>query len=195
MSDRKKKGPLVLIVDDVPKNLQVLGSILRNEDYKVAAATSGKQALEMLDKIRPDLVLLDVMMPGMDGFEVCKIIRSRPETAGIPIIFLTASTGTDDIVKGFSVGAVDYVTKPFNSAELLARVRTHLKLKRLSGLLPICANCKKVRDDKGYWRQVEEYIAEHSDIIFSHGLCPGCVTELYPQLAEEMLADLEASGG
>lgn len=188
MSDRKTR-PLILIVDDVPKNLQVLGNILRNKNYKIAAATGGRQAVDMVDKIRPDLVLLDIMMPGMDGFEVCKEIKSRPETAGIPIIFLTAKTATDDIVKGFSAGAVDYVTKPFNAAELLARVDTHLKLKRLSGLLPICANCKKVRDDRGYWRQVEEYIAEHSDIKFSHGLCPGCVTELYPQLADEILAD------
>jgi len=188
MNDRKT-GPLILIVDDVPKNLQILGKILRNQRYKVAAATGGGQALDMIGKIRPDLVLLDIMMPEMDGFEVCKEIKSRPETADIPIIFLTARTETDDIVKGFSAGAVDYVTKPFNAAELLARVRNHLELKRLSGLLPICAKCKRVRDDKGYWRQVEEYIAEHSDIDFSHGLCPGCVTELYPQLADEILAD------
>ncbi len=188
MSDRKSR-PLILIIDDVPKNLQVLGSILRNKDYKVAAATGGGQALDMLDKIRPDLILLDIMMPEMDGFEVCERIKARPETAGIPIIFLTAKTETEDIVRGFSVGAVDYVTKPFQAAELMARVRTHLQLKRLSGLLPICANCKKVRDDRGYWRQVEEYIAEHSDIRFSHSLCPGCVTELYPQLADEILVD------
>ena len=175
--------------DDVPKNLQILGKILRNQRYKVAAATSGGQALDMIGKIRPDLVLLDIMMPGMDGFEVCKEIKSRPETADIPIIFLTARTETDDIVKGFSAGAVDYVTKPFNSAELLARVRNHLELKRLSGLLPICGRCKRVRDDKGYWQQVEEYIAEHSDIDFSHSLCPGCVTDLYPQLADELLVD------
>ncbi|MCP4218915.1 MAG: hybrid sensor histidine kinase/response regulator [bacterium] len=121
--------PLVFIVDDVPKNLQVLCNILRKKEYRIAAATNGKQALEMIPEVRPDLILLDVMMPEMDGFQVCEKLQENPDTRDIPIIFLTARTGTADVVKGLEAGAVDYVTKPFNGAELLSRVHTHLELK------------------------------------------------------------------
>lgn len=124
----KTKKPLVLIVDDVPKNLQVLGNILSIEEYRIAVATSGKQALERINKNKPDLILLDIMMPEMNGFEVCEKLKKEPYTRDISIIFLTAKTDTEDLVKGFKCGAVDYVTKPFNSIELLARVRTHIEL-------------------------------------------------------------------
>ncbi|MCP4692022.1 MAG: response regulator transcription factor, partial [Desulfobacterales bacterium] len=97
----------------------------------------------------------------------------------IPVIFITAKTETDDIVKGFDAGGVDYITKPFNSAELLARVRTHIEVEALRGLLPICANCKKIRDDEGYWKQIEAYIERHAQVTFSHGICPGCMKKLY----------------
>ena len=116
----KQKKPIVFIVDDVPKNLQVLGNTLRNRDYNISVATSGEQALSMMDKILPDLILLDVVMPGIDGFQVCKKLKTSEKTKDIPIIFLTAKTQTEDIVKGFELGAVDYVTKPFNKEELLA---------------------------------------------------------------------------
>jgi len=121
---------IILVVDDIPHNLQVLCSILGRKDYKIAVARNGRQALEVLKKIIPDLILLDVMMPGIDGFEVCKQIKNSPQTSQIPIIFLTAKAETESVVKGFEFGAVDYVAKPFNSAELLARVETHLELKR-----------------------------------------------------------------
>lgn len=121
---------LILIVDDVPGNLQVLGNMLRKKSYSVSAATNGGQALEMLEKIEPDLIMLDVMMPGMDGFEVCTLLKKADRTKDIPVIFLTARTQTEDLVKGFESGAVDYVTKPFNKAELLARVDTHVQLKK-----------------------------------------------------------------
>jgi PleD family two-component response regulator len=120
----------ILIVDDVAKNIQVLGNILRQEGYSISFATSGKQALRMVAADSFDLILLDVMMPEMDGLEVCKGLKEDPESRHIPVIFLTAKTEREDIVKGFQVGALDYVTKPFNSAELLARVRTHLELKK-----------------------------------------------------------------
>ena len=125
----KQKKPIVFIVDDVPKNLQVLGNTLRNRDYNISVATSGEQALSMMDKILPDLILLDVVMPGIDGFQVCKKLKNSEKTKDIPIIFLTAKTQTEDIVKGFELGAVDYVTKPFNKEELLARVHTQLALR------------------------------------------------------------------
>ena len=125
----KQEKNLVLIVDDVPKNLQVLGNILRNRGYNISVATSGEQALNMMDKILPDLILLDVIMPGIDGFQVCEELKASEKTKDIPVIFLTAKTQTEDIVKGFELGAVDYVTKPFIKEELLARVHTLLALK------------------------------------------------------------------
>src|SRR5689334_25407406 len=102
--------------------------MLRNEGYHVMPATSGQQALERAQAQRPDLILLDLMMPGMDGLEVCQRLKASPLTRGIPVIFLTASNEMEHLVKGFAAGALDYVTKPFNAPELLARVRTHLEL-------------------------------------------------------------------
>ncbi|MCI0470867.1 MAG: response regulator [Candidatus Aminicenantes bacterium] len=204
--------PLVLIVDDVPKNLQVLGNILRKKEYNIAAATSGKQALDMVEKVLPDLILLDIMMPDIDGLEVCGKLKKSPRAKDIPVIFLTAKTTTEDIVKGFEVGAVDYLTKPFNSLELLARAQTHIELKRsrdkerelivklrdaltkvkqLSGLIPICSRCKKIRDDEGYWQRVEEYLETHSEAQLTHSLCPECVIKLFPEMSNEILEDAE----
>jgi len=120
----------ILIVDDIAKNIQVLGNMLRQEGYSISFTTSGKQALEMVLSDTYDLILLDIMMPEVDGFEVCRRLSEIPESKAIPVIFLTAKTDKDDLLRGFDVGAVDYVTKPFNSAELLARVHTHLELKR-----------------------------------------------------------------
>ncbi len=126
----KENQPLIMIVDDVPKNLQVLGSVLSKEKYQIAAAINGRQALMLLENIRPDLILLDVMMPEMNGFEVCRKLKRNNDTKEIPVVFLTARTETEDIVEGFEAGAVDYVLKPFNATELLARVDTHLSLKQ-----------------------------------------------------------------
>jgi two-component system sensor histidine kinase/response regulator len=119
----------VLIVDDITKNLQVVGTILRQAGYAVTPATSGTEALEGVRVQLPDLILLDLMMPEMDGLEVCRRLKADPATRQIPVIFLTASNEMEHLVEGFAVGAVDYVTKPFNAPELLARVRTHLELK------------------------------------------------------------------
>jgi two-component system sensor histidine kinase/response regulator len=130
MNHSNLKKPLVLIVDDAAKNLQVLGTILKEEPVDIAAAMNGKQALAVIEKTRPDLILLDIMMPELDGFATMKQLKSNQDTAEIPVIFLTARTEMEDIVKGLKLGAVDYITKPFNSTELLARVRNHLELKR-----------------------------------------------------------------
>lgn len=119
----------ILVVDDISKNLQVVGTMLRNEGYHVMPATSGVQALERAHAQPPDLILLDLMMPEMDGLEVCSRLKAEPLTRQIPIIFLTASNEMEHLMKGFEAGAVDYITKPFNAPELLARVRTHLELK------------------------------------------------------------------
>jgi CheY-like chemotaxis protein len=194
----------ILIVDDVPKNIQVLGHVLDKHGYLIAAATDGRQALAIVADVNPDLILMDIMMPIMDGFEACRRLKADPATRPIPIILLTAKTATEDIVQGFALGAVDYITKPFSAQELIARVQTHVELKRardiqqalieklkealkqvkqLSGLLPICSHCKKIRDDQGYWQQVEEYIRRHSEVRFSHGICPECVERYYPEFA------------
>jgi signal transduction histidine kinase len=124
-----EKSTLVLIVDDIPKNIQLLGNILANSGYHVAVATSGKQALSIIQKRMPDLVLLDVMMPEMDGFEVCQRIKENELFKEIPVIFLTAKHDVDDKVRGFEVGGADYITKPFETAEVLARVQMQLQLK------------------------------------------------------------------
>ncbi len=119
----------ILVVDDITKNLQVVGTVLRNQGYKVMAAASGAEALKCVRAQLPDLILLDLMMPEMDGLEVCRRLKADPATSQIPVVFLTASNEMEHLVQGFEVGAVDYVTKPFNPPELLARVRTHLELK------------------------------------------------------------------
>lgn len=125
----------ILIVDDTVKNLQVLGTILEKEGYQINVAQNGTQALEITSKVQPDLILLDVMMPDLDGFEVCKRLKADESVAHIPVVFLTARTETEDLVKGFEQGAVDYVTKPFNATELLVRVRTHLSIHYLQSAL------------------------------------------------------------
>ncbi len=122
----------ILIVEDTPANIQALSAILKDHGYQISVATNGKQALQVLEKVRPDLVLMDVMMPEMDGYEACRQIKASPRWADLPIIFLTAKTETADIVRGFELGAVDYVGKPFNAHELLARVHTHLTIDRLN---------------------------------------------------------------
>lgn len=214
-------GNKILVVDDIIKNIQLLGSILGKEGYAVSYATDGAKALEMAVAEPFDLILLDVMMPEMDGFEVCRRLKQNPETEGIPILFLTAKSEQDDIVRGLQEGAVDYLTKPFNTAELLARVKTHMTLqeakadlvrnkaelerknralerllaenqkalseiKTLRGILPICSGCKKIRDDEGYWTQIEAYVQAHSLAEFSHSLCLDCAKKLYPDYADAL---------
>lgn len=128
----------VLIVDDNPQNLKVLGNVLKqNTDYNLAFALNGEEALDYIEKHSPDMILLDVMMPGLDGFEVCKKLNQEEGTEDIPVIFITAKSEPEDIIKGFKVGGVDYVTKPFNEAELLMRIATHMELKRSRDMLEL----------------------------------------------------------
>lgn len=169
----------ILIVDDEPKNIQLLGSLLKEKKYEVEFATSGEETIEWIYSKPFDLVLLDIMMPGLDGYDVCAKIKSDITKKHIPIIFLTAKTESEDIVKGFEAGGSDYITKPFKTPELLARVKMHAEMKMLRGLIPICANCKDIRDDKGSWNQIEDYIQKHSSALFSHGMCPKCMDKLY----------------
>ncbi len=127
---KKYEDPKLLIVDDNPINLKVLAQIADELNYEVIMAMSGIEALNYLKNDKPDLILLDVMMPELDGYETCKEIKKNEELKHIPIIFITAKTDTEDVVKGFNAGAVDYVSKPFNRIELIARINTHIELKK-----------------------------------------------------------------
>jgi two-component system, sensor histidine kinase and response regulator len=122
--------PVVLVVDDSEKNREYVGSILAHQRYEVLFAASGPEALDLIAARVPDLILLDLMMPGMDGLEVCKRLKSNPATMDVPVIFLTAAQDMEIAVKALEVGAVDFINKPFHAPELLARVRTHVELKQ-----------------------------------------------------------------
>ncbi len=199
----------ILIVDDTPTNIQVLDEALEAE-FDVYFAMNGNEALQKVASLQPDLILLDIMMPVMDGFEVCRHLKDREQFKNIPIIFITALGQPEEESRGLKLGAADYVTKPFNPELVLLRVRNHLELKKqrdaleqrtkelekalaeikvLKGIIPICAGCKKIRDDQGYWQQLEIYISEHSDAAFSHGLCPGCAKQLYPEQYAKMFPE------
>lgn len=186
----------VLIVDDEPGNIRILSELLHAE-YNILAATEGETALQIARSGHPpDLVLLDVVMPGTDGYEVCKKLKKDDRTKNIPVIFITVLGDEQAETKGFELGAIDYVTKPFSPVVVKARIKTHLErqqlirdlqasltqVKTLSGMLPICASCKKIRNDEGYWEQIEVYIRDRSTVDFSHGICPDCINKLYPGL-------------
>lgn len=122
--------PVILVVDDNPRNLQVISTMLTANGYKVVVASSGSSALKSLEMREPDLVLLDIMMPDMNGFEVCGIIKTNEQWKDIPVVFLTAKTDLSDIIQGFKLGAVDYITKPFRIDEVLVRINTHIELRQ-----------------------------------------------------------------
>jgi len=189
------RDPVVMVVEDVATSLHLLGTILRERGYQVITASDGPAALERVRETPPDLVLLDIEMPGMDGYEVCLRLKAEASTREVPVVFLTSRTGTEDILRGFRCGGQDYVTKPFQPMELLARVHTHVTLKRtrdrelqlfkalrdsqgrvntLYGLIPICTKCKRVRTDEGSWQSVEDYIQDHADAMVARRLCPDC---------------------
>ena len=186
-------GPRVLVVDDEPVNLQVLRNHLAVERFQLTLASSGEEALRLLEEQTFDLVLLDVMMPRVSGYEVCRVLRRNHPLSELPVIFLTARDQDSDVVAGMALGANDYLSKPISKDRLLARVRPHLELldvhrnlerlveekiseiKVLRGILPICAGCKKIRDDDGEWTALEIFINTRSEAEFSHGMCPQCV--------------------
>ncbi len=129
-NNQQTKQSEILLADDTPEQIEAAVAALRQSNIKVRIASKGSTALRLIEQHAPDLILLDVYMPGMDGFEVCKAIKCNPDFKNIPIIFLTASDDEDSIKKGFELGAQDYVIKPFNISELLARVNTHIALKQ-----------------------------------------------------------------
>jgi PleD family two-component response regulator len=202
----------ILIVDDNPAYLKFLLRALEKAGYETLTVTRGEAALESVAHRLPSIILLDVMLPGIDGFETCCRLKSNEATKDIPVVFMTVLDEMIDEVKGFDLGAVDYFTKPVQVERALVRIKTHLTIRKLqktleeknaqleealanvktlSGLLPICANCKKIRDDEGYWQEVEVYVRDHTDALFSHGFCPDCGKKLYPDYWERIYGDEE----
>lgn len=179
---------LILAVDDSQRDLDLLSKILKHEGYDLVESLEGSQALELVLEKKPDLILLDILMPGLSGLEVCRRLKADPATQSIPVIFLTGQAKPEEILEGFAVGAVDYVTKPFQIPELMARVHVQVELRRaqqevktLRGILPTCAHCKKIRDEQGAWNTIESYISQRSEAQFSHGLCPDCMPIFFPR--------------
>jgi two-component system, OmpR family, response regulator VanR len=264
----------ILVVEDSPTQALCLEGALEEANYKVSIARNGEEALEYLKDHRPTLIISDIVMPGMDGYELCRLVKADKELEDTPVLLVTSLSDPADILKGLQCGADNFITKPYQERELLSRIQyllvnrdlrrrsaaglgveiffagrkhfltaermqiidmlfssfetavTHkvevdrvnrqltqlneqlvqevaerkkseqekerlivelqqalAEVKKLSGLLPICASCKRIRDDQGYWQQIEGYISEHSEADFSHGICPKCAKELYPELA------------
>jgi DNA-binding response OmpR family regulator len=197
----------ILLAEDDSLSRHLLRATLLRWSYQVEAVADSQAALEALQRADgPKLALLDWMMPGLDGPEICCRLRQGPSAETVYLILLTARGRPEDIVAGLSAGANDYITKPFDLDELRARLQVGVRMvelqqslanrvrelsealaqvKQLRGLLPICAYCKKIRDDHNYWQQVEAYFAVHTQTQFSHAICPDCFQHVVePELRE-----------
>lgn len=251
MLDKQTKenaGVSILVVEDSPTQAESLRHILEQNNYIVHTTVSGVAALKFLETQTPTMVITDIIMPEMDGYELCKKMKSDKILEKIPVILLTTLSDPDDVIKGLDCGADNFINKPYDKDFLLSRIdyillnldlrketstelgieivfagkkqfissnriqildlllstyenavlksreleKAYIELKKanetiltLEGLIPICANCKKIRDDSGFWQQIEEYLREHSDAKFTHGICPECVKVLYPGLLDK----------
>jgi two-component system response regulator VanR len=265
----------ILIVEDSPTQTKLLRRVLEENEYTVDSATNGAQALDCVRSKRPDLVITDIVMPEMDGFALCKKLKSDEDLKAIPVILFTSLSDPEDVIKGLQAGADNFLTKPCEDDFLLERIQhiftnrelrktqrpdaeieivfakqkycisadrlqivdlllstyenaiqknnelrkahnylveTHhlleqknieleklnhnlqlalAEVKTLSGLLPICASCKKIRDDNGYWNQIEAYMSKKTDVQFTHGICPDCVKKYFPEAAKDQQAKKE----
>lgn len=201
-----------LIAEDDATTRYLLEATLRHWGYEVIATADGEAAWQELQgEHPPELILLDWKMPRLDGLEVCRRIRSSPRGQVNYVILLTGKGQIQDVVAGLRAGADDYIAKPFDPAELQARLQTGARIvslqrslaervrelegalsrvKQLQGLLPICAYCKKIRDDQNYWQQVEAYLTSHADVHFSHGVCPECFERIVKPEMEALGAAL-----
>ena len=193
----------ILIAEDDRISSKLLVTNLTKWGYEVVVVTDGPAAVNAYTSDQSfDMAILDWMMPGLEGPDVCKTIKNSSSEHFTYIVLLTAKTQKEDIVTALEAGADDYITKPWDAAELKARVRAGERVvklerrlrekvaeleaalahvKQLQGIIPICAWCKKIRDDSDYWGSVEEYISKHSEAEFSHGICPECMAKLYSE--------------
>jgi len=197
----------ILIAEDDVTSRTVLVAMLRKSGHDVVETVNGAAAWDALQQPgAPALGVLDWMMPEMDGPEVVRRLRALQTDRPPYIIMLTARGEKADIVAGLDAGANDYLAKPFDPGELRARVEVGRRMvemqdtlaakveelrqaldqiKTLRGIVPICANCKKIRDDRGYWNQVEAYVCDHTEAEFSHDICPECMKKLYPEFEKD----------
>ena len=197
----------ILIAEDDRITARLLSSLVTSWGYDAKVAEDGRAALEMIaDERTPYIALLDWMLPGMDGPEVCRRSRALERSTPGYLILITAKSAREGLVAGLDAGADEYLVKPIDPGELRARLNAGARIldlqvrladqvreletalaniRKLTGLLPICAYCKSIRDDSNYWHRVEEYVSEHSDVTFSHGICPKCLPRVSEELAEE----------
>ena len=204
----------VLVVDDSHDVHNQIKVFLRNAGLgNLHFADSAVSAYEILGitgesgpNLTIDLILMDIQIGDVNGIRITEKIKEVEAFQDVPVLMITGDSSKESLLNAFEAGAVDYITKPFNKVELTTRVCSFLKLKReidtrkkrekelekaleqiksLKGMLPICASCKKIRKDDGYWQQIEMYIVEHSEAEFSHGICPDCAKTLYPQFTEK----------
>lgn len=241
-------GVVILIAEDSHTQAKHLQHILESNDYKVQVTYNGEDAFTVVKKNTPTIVISDVVMPGIDGYELCRKIKSNKTLRDIPVILLTQLSDPKDIIRGLECEADHFITKPYNEDFLLSHIQYVLvnrelrknamadlgieiffagqkhfltsdriqilnllfstyeavvqknielekankelhksieMIKMLSGLVPICSHCKKIRNDKGYWQQVEVYLKEHSKMEFTHGLCPDCEKMHYSKFFQE----------
>ena len=199
----KNQDIKILVVDDDPDILFATSRVVKKAGYQTFTADSGKTAMKAVTTIVPDLILLDVVLPDAEGPELCRRIKEDPNLKGIYVV-LTSGTRveSEQQADGLDSGADGYIARPLSNREFLSRVDSMVRIlraererdqlilelkkaiseiKQLSGLLPICSHCKNIRDDKGYWSQIESYIRDHSDAEFSHGICPACAKKHYPE--------------
>jgi two-component system, OmpR family, response regulator VanR len=255
-----KENVKILIVEDSITQGEKLKFILEEEGFAVEWVMTAEKALEFLEKETPTIIISDVLMPQMNGFQLCALLKENHRWKQIPVILLTTLSEPYDILKGLESGADNFITKPYNRDYLLSRLEYLLvnlrlrsmsrqqnpemgieiyfagkkhritserlqildllfstyeaiiqknielerlnrelklaneKIKSLSGLIPICPKCKKVRNDEGYWQEVEVYVADHTDAGFTHGICNDCVKLLYPDFYEKMIKKRKKTG-
>jgi DNA-binding response OmpR family regulator len=204
----------ILVTDDDPDILELNSTILRKVGYEVYEASTAKETLEMVRTHRPDLIILDVILPDMRGTRLCRMIKDDPDLRGPFIILMSGvQISSNNQAKGLNVGADGYLVKPVSRKEFIARVQAMERIKHaedalmetkreqeatieklqkaleeiktLRGLIPICAWCKKIRDDEGYWDELEVYLSKHSEAVFSHGLCPECSKAMKKKIEED----------
>jgi phosphoserine phosphatase RsbU/P len=198
----------ILIAEDEPLSRRLLEIALEKSGHTIITSSNGNEVMERLNEMPSvSMAILDWMMPGRSGLDVCKEIKARDIYSSIYVIMLTAKNSAEELAEALDSGADDFIAKPFNALELRARIRagermvrlhkamldniaelqtalTHVR--QLQGILPICAWCKRIRDDHDYWTSVEEYITKHSQTEFTHSICPECAKHLDAELGKHL---------